>query len=58
MSPKLVGMLHNLPRPYGKYYFALPEMSLTTLETTTINSVTESPKNSITHDSKKSCSKR
>jgi integrase len=28
MSPKLVGMLHNLPRPYGKYYFSLPEMSL------------------------------
>ncbi|MDR2203573.1 MAG: site-specific integrase [Nitrososphaerota archaeon] len=28
MSQKLVGMLRNLPRPYGKYYFALPEMSL------------------------------
>jgi integrase len=28
MSQKLVGMLHNLPRPYGKYYFAPPEMSL------------------------------
>ena len=28
MSQKLVGMLRNLPRPYGKYYFALPQMSL------------------------------
>ncbi|MDR0461108.1 MAG: tyrosine-type recombinase/integrase [Nitrososphaerota archaeon] len=28
MSPKLVGMLHNLPRRYGKYYFAPPELSI------------------------------
>jgi len=28
MSPKLVGMLHNLPRPYKKHYFATPEMNL------------------------------
>jgi hypothetical protein len=28
MSPKLLGMLHNLPKEYGKYTFALPEMKL------------------------------
>jgi len=28
ISPKLIGMLHNLPRPYKKYYFATPEMNL------------------------------
>jgi integrase len=28
MSQKLVGMIQSLPRPYGKYYFATPEMDL------------------------------
>jgi integrase len=28
LSQKLVGMLRQLERPYGKYYFALPEMEL------------------------------
>ncbi len=28
MSQKLVGMLRSLERPYGKYYFAPPEMDL------------------------------
>jgi integrase len=28
MSPKLLGMIHNLPKEYGKYTFALPEMKL------------------------------
>lgn len=28
MSQKLVGMLHDLPRNYGKYYFSTPEMIL------------------------------
>jgi integrase len=28
MSPKLVGMLHQMERPYGKYYFGTPEMDL------------------------------
>jgi len=28
MSQKLIGMLNNLPRQYGKYYFAKPEMDL------------------------------
>jgi integrase len=28
MSQKLVGMIQNLPRPYGKYYFATPKMNL------------------------------
>ena len=28
MSQKLIGMLQKLPRPYGKYYFAPPEMTI------------------------------
>jgi integrase len=28
MSQKLLGMLHNLPKDYGKYTFATPEMKL------------------------------